>query len=364
MQTSEQPILRDIVLVGGGHSHVGVLKGFGMHPMPGVRLTVICTDIFTPYSGMLPGYVAGHYDYDAVHIDLNRLAVFSGARLYRDEVIGLDRVNRKVLCRNLPPVPYDLLSINTGSTPQQQGATGAFDHAIAVKPISRFNERWLALLARVQQHPGSTTVAVVGAGAGGVELLLAMQWRLRQTLCALGRNPDELAFHLFTDRADILPTHNPGVRRKFDAVLAARGVQVHRNALVTQVTAGRLQTASGEVLDADEIVWVTRAGGTAWLKGIGLALDADGFIEVTDTLQTVTDPSIFAAGDVACMVSYPLEKAGVFAVRQGPPLENNLRLSVQQKFDTISPKFRFFQPALLMNSSTYVNFQAEEKKCL
>ena len=97
---------------------MGVIKSFGMQPMPGVRLTVICTDVHTPYSGMLPGYVAGHYDYDAVHIDLSRLAVFAGARLYRDEVIGLDRANRKVLCRNRPPVPYDVLSINTGSTPQ------------------------------------------------------------------------------------------------------------------------------------------------------------------------------------------------------------------------------------------------------
>ena len=329
MQAPEQPILRDIVLVGGGHSHVGVLKSFGMQPVPGVRLTVICTDMHTPYSGMLPGYVAGHYDYDEVHIDLSRLAVFAGARLYRDEVIGLDRVNRKVLCRNRPPVPYDVLSINIGSTPQLHGVPGALENAIAVKPITRFNERWLALLERVQRHPGTTTVAVVGAGAGGVELLLAMQWRLRHALHSLGRNPDELVFHLFSSDPNILPTHNLGVRRRFDAVLAERQVRVHRNAAVTQVTPGRLQTAAGEVIEADEIVWVTRAGGAAWLRDTGLALDADGFIQVTDTLQTVTDPAVFAAGDIASMVNHPLEKAGVFAVRQGPPLATNLRLSVQ-----------------------------------
>lgn len=329
MQTPEQPILRDIVLVGGGHSHVGVLKSFGMRPIPGVRLTLICTNMHTPYSGMLPGYVAGHYDYDAVHIDLSRLAVFAGARLYRDEVIGLDRINRKVLCRHRPPVPYDVLSINIGSAPALQGVPGAVEHAIAVKPITRFNERWLALLARVQQQPGTTTVAVVGAGAGGVELLLAMQFRLRNALRALGRNPDQLVFHLFTDGADILPTHNPRVRRRFDAVLAERQVRVHRNAAVNQVMPGRLQTASGAVIDADEIVWVTRAGAPAWLRDTGLALDPDGFIQVADTLQSMTDPAIFAAGDIASMVNHPLEKAGVFAVRQGPPLTENLRLSVQ-----------------------------------
>ena len=329
MQAAEQPVLRDIVLVGGGHSHVGVLKGFGMQPLAGVRLTVICTDMHTPYSGMLPGYVAGHYDYDTVHIDLSRLAVFARARLYHDEVIGLDRVNRKVLCRNRPPVSYDVLSINIGSTPRLRGVPGAAEHAVAVKPITRFNERWLSLLGRVQQHPGQTTVAVVGAGAGGVELLLAMQWRLRQVLQSNGRKPDELVFHLFTSGPDILPTHNPGVRRRFDAVLAQREVKVHRHARVTQVSAGQLQTAAGEVFDADEIVWVTRAGGAAWLADTGLALDADGFIQVQDTLQSVTDPLVFAAGDIASMLNFPLEKAGVFAVRQGPALAGNLRRSVQ-----------------------------------
>jgi selenide, water dikinase len=332
MQTSEQPVLRDIVLIGGGHSHVGVLKSFGMQPMAGVRITLICTDMHTPYSGMLPGYVAGHYSYDDVHIDLSRLCVFAGARLFKDEVIGIDRVNKKVLCRNRPPVPYDQLSINIGSTPQLGGVPGAADYAVAVKPIQRFNERWLSLVERVKQHAGATTIAVVGAGAGGVELTLAMQFRLRNELTALGRNPDELAFHVFTSSATILPTHNAGVRHRFDRVLAQRGVVVHRNAAVTQVqqqARSVLHTSNGSTLDADEIIWVTRAGGAAWLQSTGLALDAEGFIQVQDTLQTVTDPAIYAAGDIASMVNYPLEKAGVFAVRQGKPLTENLRRAVQ-----------------------------------
>ena len=331
MQTSDSPILRDIVLVGGGHSHAVLLRNFGMQQMPGVRLTLICTDTQTPYSGMLPGYVAGHYDYDQVHIDLGRLCAFAGARMYRAEVTGIDREARKVLCRDRPPVPYDRLSINIGSTPQAAAVPGAVTHAIPVKPIHDFNLRWLALLERVRNHPGATRIAVVGGGAGGVELLLAMQYRLQNELRAMDRDPGQLDFHLLTAGATILPTHNAGVQRRFERVLAARGVRVHRQAQVVEVTAGGLRTQNGETLPADEIVWVTNAGGAPWLAATGLALDPAGFVLVNDRLQTLTDPDIFAVGDVASLAVRPLEKAGVFAVRQGRPLADNLRRSIEGK---------------------------------
>lgn len=330
MQQPIQPIARDIVLIGGGHSHVVVLKRFGMKPEPGVRLTVICTDVHTPYSGMLPGYVSGHYSYDDVHIDLARLAVFAGARLYRDEVVGIDRAAQKVLCRNRPPVTYDCLSINIGSTPRLSGVVGADEFATPVKPITRFNQRWLALLARVQQHTlGELRIAVVGAGAGGVELLLSMQYRLHQELQSRGRDPALLKFHLLNAASSIMPTHNARVREKFTRVLAERGVQVHINAEVTRVESERLICANGLEVDADEIMWVTQAGGAPWLQSTGLALNEGGFVRVNDQLQTLTDAAIFAAGDIAAMQNYPLEKAGVFAVRMGKPLADNLRLKVQ-----------------------------------
>ena len=147
-----QTVVKDVVLVGGGHSHVILLKRFAMRPEPSLRLTLICTDSHTPYFGMLPGYMAGHYDNDSVHIDLSRLAVSAGARLYRDEVIGLDRSGTQVLCRNRPPVPYDRLSINIGSTPQLSGVLGAARHVIPDEPIQAFNQRWLNLLGRAQQR--------------------------------------------------------------------------------------------------------------------------------------------------------------------------------------------------------------------
>ena len=334
MQQPDQPVLRDIVLVGGGHSHVGVLKRFGMKPIPGVRLTLICRDTHTPYSGMLPGYIAGHYSYDEVHIDLSRLAEFAGARFFRDEAVGLDRDGKRVLCKSRPPVPYDRLSINIGSTPQVKMVPGAAEHAVPVKPIHRFNNRWLALLERVRQRTGTTRVVTVGGGAGGVELTLAMQHRLRNELSGMGRDPDELEFHLFTAGAELLPTHPARVRQAFERKLDGRGVVVHRACPVEKVEAGKVQTAEGNSLDADEIVWVTQAGGAPWLADTGLELDEGGFIQVRDTLQTLTDPDIYAAGDIATVVKHPREKAGVFAVRQGPPLARNLRRSVQGK----SPK--------------------------
>ncbi len=329
MHATEQPVLRDIVLIGGGHSHVGVLRRFGMQPEPGVRLTLICTDVQTPYSGMLPGYIAGHYVYDDVHIDLARLAVLAGARFYRDEVTGIDRAAGKVLCRNRPPVPFDLCSINTGSTPQVARVAGAADHVVPVKPIHQFNQRWLALLARVRAHAGVTTIAVVGGGAGGVELTLAMQYRLQRELQAMGRHPDELVFHLLTRDAQVMATHNTGVQRRFAQVLAQRGVQVHTGAEVHAVNAGQLVTANGQTLAADEIVWVTQAGGPTWLQHTGLALDDHGFVRVNAQLQSLSDPRIFAAGDVAAFGPRPLEKAGVFAVRMGAPLADNLRRSAR-----------------------------------
>lgn len=326
MQSPDQPVLRDIVLVGGGHSHVGVLKRFAMNPVPGVRLTLICRDTHTPYSGMLPGYVAGHYSYDDVHIDLSRLAEYAGARFYRAQVDGIDRDNQRVICRGRPDVPYDLASINIGSSPRVADVEGAADHAVPVKPITGFNRFWLALLSRVENHDnGPLTIAVVGAGAGGVELTLAMQYRLRKELRQRGKDPDLLHFHLFDSRDILLPTHNGRVRGMFQRKLKERSVRLHLGSPVDQVERRLLTTAAGERLEVDEVLWVTRAGGPQWLKDTGLALDDGQFLRVRDTLQTETDDNIFAAGDIANVVNHPREKAGVFAVRQGPPLADNLK---------------------------------------
>jgi len=325
MQKSDVPVVKDLVLVGGGHSHVTVLKRFGMKPIPGVRLTLICRDVHTPYSGMLPGFVAGHYTYDDTHIDLGALARFAGARFFHSAATRLDLTNRKVYCDNRPPVPFDLLSINTGSTPNTASVPGASGAVVPVKPINGFLERWEALRKRAMDARQPIRIAVVGAGAGGVEILLAIQYRLKQLRADAGRTDDDIHYHLFSDSPEILPTHNEKVRACFLEVLKRRGVSLHTGEPVVQVSPGRLRTRGGMEVDADEILWVTAAGAPTWPSEAGLAVDGDGFIEVADTLQSTSHPDVYAAGDIAAMVNYPRPKSGVFAVRQGRPLERNLR---------------------------------------
>lgn len=318
------PVLRDIVLIGGGHSHVAVLRMFGMRPPTGVRLTLVCRDTATPYSGMLPGYIAGHYGFDDAHIDLRRLTRFAGARFVHANVTGIDRAAQRIEADGHPGIAYDLASINIGSTPRLDEIAGGVANGVPVKPIAQFNEHWLALLDRVRRTRGPLAIAVVGAGAGGVEILLAMRHRLRREREARGENPDGLAFHLLDAGDAILPTHNAHVRAAFTRILAERGVVVHHGSRVVRAEPGFLATARGATIAADEVVWVTRAGGAAWLADTGLALDSDGFIRVHATLQSVADPAVFAAGDAASIDGRPLAKAGVFAVRMGPVLGANL----------------------------------------
>ena len=325
MKKSQQPIVKDLVFVGGGHSHVAVLKSFGMKPIPGVRLTLIARDVHTPYSGMLPGYVAGHYQFDEAHIDLRPLCQFGSVRLFHDSATRIDTENKQVICANRPPVNYDLLSINIGSRPEVSSVPGADEFATPVKPINRFVERWQLMMERVLKHSGPHRIAVVGSGAAGVEILLAIQFRLQQELAALNRQSEQLEFHLISKSSRVLAGFPQGVSQRFQTILEQRGVHVHNDNQATEVTQGVLSLSNGEKLELDEILWVTGASAPAWLKESGLAVDDRGFIQADDMLQSLSHSNIFAAGDIVHVVNHPRPKAGVFAVRQGKPLTENLR---------------------------------------
>ncbi len=314
---------KDLVLLGGGHAHVAVLKSFGMRPIEGLRLVLVSREVHAPYSGMLPGFVAGHYSYDEVHIDLRRLARFAGAELHHAEAVGLDLAARRVLLKDRPPLRFDLLSIDVGIRPRAD-LPGA-SRAIAVKPIDSFAARWEKLLARAKQGP--LRVAVVGGGAAGVELALAIQHRTGAALTIVSAG-------------ELLPTHGRAVRRAFSRVLAERRVEVLAGTPVIAIEAGGVRTAD-RFVEADEVLLTTQAVAPEWLARSGLATE-DGFVRVDETLRSTSHANVFAAGDVANVAGHPRPKAGVFAVRQGPPLAENLRREVLgQPLVRYAPQRRF-----------------------
>jgi selenide,water dikinase len=313
------PLLKDLVLVGGGHTHVHVLKSFGRKPMPGVRLTLIGRDVETPYSGMIPGFVAGHYTFDECHIDLAWLCASTGARLVRGEATGIDRASRQVRLKDGPAVSYDLLSIDVGSAPNLETIPGARQWATPVKPIAEFGRHWMAFLEHMRTWLGPLNVTVIGGGAGGVELALAIDHRLRQA--AKGA---QVQVTLAT-KDEILTGHAVAARRKIQPIFRRRGLQLLEKAATSRIERGAVQLESGKWLQADAVFVVTEASAAQWFATTGLPLDGRGFLAVADTLRSTGDERIFAVGDCATVLKHPRPKAGVFAVRQGPPLAENLR---------------------------------------
>jgi pyridine nucleotide-disulfide oxidoreductase family protein len=330
MQQNFQPILKNLVLIGGGHSHAIVLRLFGKKPLPGVSLTLITPDQYTPYSGMLPGHIAGFYNYAQCHIDLQNLTNFAHVKLYLDRVVGLDLKNNKVLCANRPAVDFDLLSIDIGSTPAKLSVSGAAEYTISAKPVKQLLDHWYKLQDNVVINPRKPiSIGIVGGGAGGVELALSMSAGLRK----LGI--ENLQMHLFQRTGELMPNHHLSVRQIMQQVLINQGVELHLGQSVVQVAQIEerleIKCESGLIIECNQVFWVTQASAPDWVKESGIGTDEKGFILVDDNLQSVTHSHIFAAGDIATMINYHLPKAGVFAVRQGKPLYENLRRMVLGK---------------------------------
>ncbi len=312
---STHPIERDIVLVGGGHAHVDVLKRFGMRPEPGVRLTLVARDVLTPYSGMIPGLLRGVYDRQSCHIDLGKLARWAGVQLIRAPASGLDLVGQAVLFENRPALAYDLLSIDVGSTPPASDIAGAARYALPIKPLDRF-------LARLDEMDRAlidgASFVVIGAGAGGVETALGLKRRFE-------RQGKRLAMTLVSAEADILPGHGQAVRRRMRQALADAGVSLRLHARAAAMNATGVDMTDGARIPSDVTILATGAAAPAWLAGSGLAVDGGGFVKTNRFLQSPSHPEVFAAGDCAAFQPTALPKSGVYAVRQGPPLAANLR---------------------------------------
>ncbi len=311
------PDHRDLVLVGGGHSHALALRMLAMKPIDGLRITLISPASHTPYSGMLPGLIAGHYTFEDAHIDLERLCRWAGVRFIVAEVTALNPAARTVAIAGRPPLAYDLLSIDIGSQPELDAVPGAREHAVPVKPVAGLWQRWRALEAGMAERAGAGDyrVSVVGGGAGGIEIAMAMSHRLA------GR----AAIDLWCAAPRILEGYNARARGAVEKALAAHNVTLHTAARVVGVEPGELAIEGGARARYDDLFWCTGAGAAPWLAASGLPVDARGFLAVRDTLQSTGDERVFGAGDCAAQLNHPRPKAGVFAVRQGPVLARNLR---------------------------------------
>lgn len=315
--TPAHPQIRDLVLIGGGHAHALVLRMWGMNPLPGTRLTVINPDPVAPYTGMLPGLIAGHYRRDELMIDLVRLGRFAGARVILDRATGIDRAARLVQLAGRPPLPYDIAAIDIGITSDLPSLPGATEHAVAAKPLGRYAEAWETFLAAPPARP---RVVILGAGLGGVELALASAHRLR----GLGAQVTLL------DRAEaFLPSLSPAVRRKLETRLRAAGVVLRLGVEATSVGPHSVALAGGEEIGSDFTLTVTGARPHGWLADTGLRHEG-GFL-VTDAQLRTSDPLIFASGDCAGIEGDPRPKAGVFAVRAAKVLHTNLRAALMGK---------------------------------
>lgn len=308
------PLTQDLVLIGGGHTHALVLRKWAMKPLPGARLTLINPGPTAPYSGMLPGFVAGHYSRDQLDIDLVRLAQAANARLIIGSVTGINLASSTIDIDTHPAIGFDIASVDVGITSDMPSLPGFADHAVPAKPLGPFAAKWDAY----RQGEGPASVAIIGGGVAGVELSMAMAH-------ALSKRKRASEIHLI-DNATALSALPPNSADRLRDALRAQSVTLHENAQITHLTAGALHLKDGSSIEADFITGAAGARPYPWLTKTGLTTH-DGFLTVNNRLQT-SDTRIFAVGDCAHMTYAPRPKAGVYAVRQAPVLFHNLASSL------------------------------------
>lgn len=304
--------MKQLVLLGAGHAHVQVLKDLARAPLPAVRVTLVSPFAQLVYSGMVPGVVAGHYTPAEGVIAIAPLAARAAAAFVQQAAVQIDAAARSVTLADASVLGFDALSIDTGAVMERDSIPGAREHALFVRPIEGFMQLLQPLLALAERR--TLSLVLVGAGAGGVELALALQHRLgaraRVSLVTGGTPP--------------LPNHPAPVRARALRALKRLGVTVFEDTC-TAVEAGHVRLGSGARLACDAPLLALGASPPKWLAGSGLALDEQGFVATGATLQSLSHPQVFAAGDVASRNDAPRPRSGVYALRAGPPLALNLR---------------------------------------
>ena len=309
---------RRLVLLGGGHAHVRVLADLARRPLTDLDVHLVTPYCRQIYSGMLPGWIAGHYPIDACAIALDRLASRAGAALHETSGTGLDMMRNTLHCADGNELHFDALSIDTGPMPALQDLPGAALHALPVRPIEQFISAWPALVERLHVRNRHFELAILGAGAAGVELAFAIQHR------AAVEGWSHLRLTVVSSEALPLSGAPLSARETVVRLFTRRGVRWVGGRRALHVEVGRLHFEQGESLGFDACIASTGAAAPAWAAASGLACDERGFIRVGATLQSVSHPQVFAAGDVAAYHD-ARPKSGVFAVRAGPCLAFNLR---------------------------------------
>jgi len=314
-----------LVLVGGGHSHVIVLKQIQQFPLVNTQIILISNVVKTPYSGMLPAHIAGFYPAEEIYIDLRALTQVTQVKFYLDQCVRIDLENKQIFCQNTGLISFDYLSIDIGSTPDQSLINGAKEFAISAKPVPQFLEKWYNLLTEVKLNSQNINVnkplqlGIVGGGAGGVELALNMNHRLSQLL-----PENHFQINLIHRQNQLLSNHNQWVSKRLYQLLLKQKINLYLNENVTKIEQNLIICQSGLKINCNFIFLVTQASASSWVKNSQLTTDQNGFILINSYLQSVSHPFIFASGDIASFKDHPRPKAGVFAVRQGKPLFENL----------------------------------------
>lgn len=312
-----------LVLLGGGHAHVEVLRALGEKPIRGCEVVVVTPYPWLTYSGMVPGFVAGHYALEECTIDLAALAERAGATLMLTAVVSLDAAARQVTCLNGARVAYDVLSMDVGSVPLTSVASGVERNAVVLRPLERVVKGWTEVLARAKAG-GVRSVTMVGSGAAGVELAFAMQHRLGTEMGA-----GAPLVRIIGDARVPLPEFRAGARRRLCAEIEHRRIELHQGSGVVEVGEGFVHLRNGLEFATEAVFWAAGSAPHPWIEASGLEIDRRGYLLTSDLLQSVSHPEVFGAGDCAAEQGYPVPKAGVFAVRAGPALAANLRAAVE-----------------------------------